>query len=441
MSRSTARAAGAVLLSLAVCSIAPLAAITPAAPVVSVDARTADDECPRGVYAPERAPALAELQADLAWKEATGAGILVAIVDSGIDATNDHLQGVIAGGINLVPDGTDPQGLTDQDGHGTIIAGQIAARPIEGSGVIGLAPSAQLLSVRVFGTEGTETTPAVNPPTAERISAGIVWAAQNGADIINVSLSDVTEGVGLLDAVNVAIANGALVVASAGNRGTTGYTEDSIRYPAGFPGVLGVAATNALGVVTEDSIHGPQVAVAAPGVNVLSIQKDGGDCAFATEEASTSFATGYASAAAALVAEAHPTEGPLQWKYRLEASASRVNQDARDDKAGWGMVQPYDAITLVPSATTRGPESPFADTSKSAIGTPVVEVEPHPSDSPFLVTRDVLIYVAAAAASILGVIAVIIVLRRRRRESKNPQASTTDGPKRPHAPSTAAGSR
>lgn len=417
MIRSTARAAGAVLLGIAVCSIAPLASIAPSTPI-SIDSRAADDACPRGVYAPERAPALAELQADLVWKKATGVGIIVAVVDSGIDATNEHFAGVIVGGINLVPDGLDPNGLVDLDGHGTIIAGQIAARPIDGSGVIGLSPSANLLSVRVFGTQGDENTPAVNPPTPERISAGIVWAAENGADVINVSISDVSEGAGLLDAVNVAIANGALVVASAGNRTTTGYTEDSIRYPAGYPGVLGVAAADALGMVNEDSIHGPQVAVSAPGVNVLSIQKNGGDCGFATEEASTSFATGYASGAAALVAEAHPDETPAQWKYRLEASATRVNQDARDDVSGWGFIQPYDAVTLVPSSNTRGPESPFADTSKSAIQTPVIEVEPHPTDAPFELTREVLTYVAVAAASILGVLAVIITYRRTRRDAK-----------------------
>jgi type VII secretion-associated serine protease mycosin len=375
----------------------------------------ADEDCAPGIYTDVPPPALTSLQTTEAWKHSTGRGVTVAVVDSGIDASNVHLAGVVIGGINLVGDGENAQGLVDQDGHGTAIAGQIAARPVEGSTVIGIAPSATLLSVRVFAGQDTQSVDAGHGPTAARISEGIRWAADNGAIIINVSLSDFTEGSGLLDAVTYATARGALVVASAGNRGTTGFTEDSVRYPAGYPGVLGVSATNEFGVVTDDSIHGPQVAVAAPGVTVVTAGAGAGDCIYATEAASTSFATGYTSGAAALVASAHPTETPAQWKYRLEATALRANPDARDDVSGWGVIQPLDAITLVPSASTRGPESPFADNSGSAVQQADVVVEPRPSDSPFAVTKDAMLYLVVGTTSVTAVLGVLITYRRFRR--------------------------
>jgi len=386
---------------------------------LAVDAVRAD--CDPGTYRYETVvpPALDMMQINKAWEHGKGAGVTVAVVDSGIDGNNQHLRQAIAGGVNLVPDGLDPLGRIDQFGHGTAIAGQIAARAYEGSGVIGVAPEAMLLSVRVFANRSDEAIEAGWGPSAARLAEGIRWAADNGADIINVSISDYADQPELLDAANYATASGSLVVASAGNRGTTAFTENSIRYPAGYPGVLGVTATNHLGVVTSDSIHGPQVAVAAPGVNVVTSAVGAGDCIYATEEASSSYATGYASGAAALVVEAHPTETPAQWKYRLEASARRANLDARDDVAGWGVIQPYDAITLVPSASTRGPESPFADTSKSQLGTPEVSVDPQPSNSPLAQTRQIMLVVAVIAVSVLGIFGVIVVLRRVRRAEKS----------------------
>jgi membrane-anchored mycosin MYCP len=404
-------AAIAAIVAALVLPLVASAAPASAAPT----ALTAEGDCLLGALIADAPPALLGLQSNAVWQLATGRGVTVAVVDSGIDVRNMHLQGAVIGGINLVDDGEHSQGFTDLDGHGTAIAGQIAARAIEGSGVVGLAYESQLLSVRVFRAQDQQTIEAGFGPTAERISEGIVWAADNGASIINVSLSDFSEGAGLRAAVDYATQRGALVVASGGNRGTTGFTADSIRYPAGYPGVLGVAATNELGVVTDASIRGPQVAVAAPGVSVLTTAAGATDCVYATEEASTSFATGYASAAAALVAQAHPSESPVQWKYRLEASASRANADSRDDRSGWGVIQPYDAITMIPSASTRGPVSPFVDTGSSAIKATEVVVDPRPSDSPFGYTVETLMYLAISATTVLAVLGLLVVLRNARR--------------------------
>ena len=384
----------------------------------SIDSVLADD-CARGTfaYSPEPPPALLALQTNLAWKYATGLNVIVAVVDSGIDASNEHLRDAVIGGVNLVDDGENASGLSDLDGHGTAIAGEIAARQISDSGVVGLAPRAMLLSVRIFRGRDPQTIDAGFGPTSERLVAGIRYAVDHGASIINVSLSEYTESSALLDVVNYATSRGSLIIASAGNVKTTENTSNTPRYPAGYPGVIGVAAVDSLGLV-QDSISGPHVSVAAPGTNVLTSATGAGDCIYSTDEASTSYATGYVSGAAALVAEAHPDETPAQWKYRLEATAVRVNLDERTDAAGWGIIQPRDAIVLVPSASTRGPESPFTDTAGSAVSTTDVVVTATPSHSALGLTREVMMYVLIAAISVLGVLGVLIVLRRIRRAAR-----------------------
>ena len=383
-------------------------------PAAAADASLADCEPGQVVLTSDTPTALAKLQAASAWQLATGAGVVVAVVDSGIDVNNPHLTGVVAGGVDLVGDGVGPFG--DPLGHGTAIAGVIAARAIDGSGVVGLAPEAQLLSVRVFRGSDQQSVDAGFGPRADRIAAGIRWAADSGADIINVSLSINADVAEVRDAVAHAAARGSLVVASAGNRASTEDVADTPRYPAANSGALAVTATDALGVATHDSIHGPHVEVAAPGTDVLTLATGGGDCLFATAAAGSSFATGYASAAAALVAQAHPFETPAQWEYRLQVTADRDNPDHRDDLDGWGMIRPADAIALLPDRDLRGPLSPFFDTAGGPLVPPAVALEPDHSASPFDLTRDGMVLLAVGAATAigtLGAIGILVAFRRR----------------------------
>jgi membrane-anchored mycosin MYCP len=359
--------------------------------------------------------AIGTLEAEKVWAHATGKGVLVAVVDSGIDIDNPHLSDVVVGGTNLVGDGTNGSGYTDIEGHGTAVAGLIAAQRVEGSGVIGLAPDARLLSVRVFRGTDDESVKAGFGPTPSRLARGIRYAADHGADIINVSLSVTGESGELADAIDFAAARGSLVVASAGNRGTSKIQTDGVRYPAGYDTVLGVAATNNLGVVTSDSIHGPQVGVAAPGFTVLTTASRGRDCSYANDEPSTSFATGYTSAAAALIAEEFPNESAAEWKYRLEASAVRALPDSRDDVSGWGVINPLGALELVPGASTRGPASPFTQSTGSAHAGGATSVDLAETDRSADVTRYTMIMILIGAAAVLGTVGAILVLRRHRR--------------------------
>lgn len=363
------------------------------------------DACEVGVYRYSTEPpvSLGLLQSDASWSRATGKGVVVAVVDSGIDAKNVHFKDAIIGGINLVPDGEAADGTTDTSGHGTAVAGVIAARPYEpDSAVIGLAPDVKLLAVRVFRGDDDEAKEAGYGPDAKRLAQGIVWAVDNGADIINVSMSDDAPSQALEDAAAYATAHGVLIIASAGNRGTAEATVDSPRYPAAYDGVLAVSATDTDGAVTDSSIHGDHVDVSAPGQQILTATTGGGDCTYAANAASASFATGYVSAAAALLAQAYPDEAPAQWAYRLEASALRADPDARDTLAGWGMIQPFDALMLEQGADVRGPQNPDMASAPLTVDPAVADVH--------LVTKESVWDKTRGAAWALGVVAAIALL-------------------------------
>lgn len=426
MSSTRARfLAGAAAFTFATASLVALP--------ISLPSAHAADECKPGnpQFTTEIPPALSVLQAERAWTRTDGSGILVAVVDSGIDASNPHLVGAVTGGINLVGDGANPHGLVDFSGHGTAIAGQIAARTIEGSGIVGLAPGANLLSVRVFRGTDDESVRNGFGPDPQRLASGIRYAVDSGAAIINVSLSDYTATASLEDAVNYAVSHGSLVVASAGNRATATVTSDSLRYPAAYPGALSVTATDATGVVTYDSIHGSHVEVAAPGSNVLTTATGAGDCMYAVDAPSTSYATAYVSAAAALVAAAHPDETPDQWAYRLKATAIRGNPDARSDSAGWGVIQPSDAIDLLAGSSVRGPVNPLTGSTGRIVLPDSVTVSPDYSGSPLLAGQELFILLGIAASALLGIFGTVSILRLRRRTAASTQSATSDTTTRP----------
>lgn len=162
---------------------------------------------------------------------ADGDGITVAVVDSGVDTSNPHLAGTaVLPGVNLVGDGA-TDGRTDNYGHGTVVAGIIAARQVEGSALVGIAPKATILPVRVYDTVSNESSHSQGGPSPQMLAKGIRYAADHGAQIINVSQSTVTADDGLRSAVTYAQGKGSLIVASAGNRNTSSSTQDAPATP------------------------------------------------------------------------------------------------------------------------------------------------------------------------------------------------------------------
>lgn len=391
-----------------------------AGPATAGGLATAVGQCtPEKVqYVAEPPPALARLGARDAWSTASGAGVVVAVVDSGVDPGNAHLTAAVLPGTDVVGIEGDSRGWTDPAGHGTAVAGIIAARAVPESGLVGLAPDATILPVRVYYADDEQAAEAGVQPQTGRIAQGILWAVDNGARIINVSISSTTDDPALRDAVRIATERGALVVASAGNRTTAEDTTDTPRYPAAYDEVLAVTAVDAGDSATEDAIHGPHVEIAAPGTDVLTTFHAAGDCVLGGA-ASTSYATAYVSAAAALVAQAYPAEEPAQWAHRLTVTAARFVADARDDWVGWGVVRPTAALSFVDDGSAPGPPSPVHEA-------PVV-VPAEPEDLALGAEPDLLAPAQAVSAWwLLGAVgaclAAMIVSRltARRRGARSP---------------------
>ena len=389
--------------------VAPGATRALAAPVSASSLPRAAEVCEEGRtrYVKDTPTALVRLGARNAWTLATGQGVVVAVVDTGVADANAHFpDGVVLPGRSFV--GGSPR--TDPRAHGTAVAGIIAARSIgDRSGVEGLAPRAVILPVKVVPDEegGDDGGVAIGA-----LADGIRYAARSGARVVNVSLSTTSDDPRLRAAVGEATRAGALVVASAGNRRTAQDPADGPRYPAAYPEVVAVAATDADDRVTEDSVHGAHVDLAAPGRDVLTTWGAWGDCYLSQDGEATSYATAYVSAAAALVAQRFPSEGPARWKQRLEATAARDRRDVRDDTAGWGVVQPVEALTAVIDGGIAGPLAPGAKprptqqpgTTLVAVGT---VADPLARDR-----RQVLWVGIAVGSAVLGLALVRLVRRR-----------------------------
>ncbi len=341
---------GAAALFGALAVVASGLAVPGATPVAHAEPR----QCTEGQtrFITEVPPALARLGATQSWTLSTGKGVVVAIVDSGVSANNVHFPaGSVLPGRSFVGGAA----TTDESGHGTALAGIIAARDIgEKSGVVGVAKDAQILPVKITGGESGDP----EQQRSANLAAGIAYAVAAKADVINLSLSTTGNRDDIRAAIAAAVRAGVIVVASGGNREQGADVKDGLRYPAAYPGVLGVAATTTGDVVGENSIHGPQVDLAAPGDNVVTTFRSWGDCAFSEQQQSSSYATAYVSGAAALLREQFPTASPDQIGYRLTATASRGSRTVRDDVSGWGVVQPYEAMTAELDNSVAGPVPP-----------------------------------------------------------------------------------
>jgi len=309
--------------------------------------------------------ALYRLDAPNLLKIATGRGVSVAVVDSGVEDGNAHLASAVVDGASMVP-GDTTKGRTDVFAHGTAIAGIIAARPVKGSNVIGLAPEATIVPVRVYVDAATsDDTSSSQGATTASMAAGIKWAGDHGADVINISMSSGVDDPELRRAVEGAIKHGSVVVAAAGNR----YDEsepDGARYPAAYDGVIGVSATDTKDQVTDFSVHGSHVDVTAPGQAVLTTFLDAGDCLIGTGEAYSSYATAYVSALAALLRQRFPHESAEEISYRILAGASRSQSGQPDPVNGWGMIQPRESLSMLLDPNRVGPPFPGSEAKSTA---------------------------------------------------------------------------
>ena len=204
---------------------------------------------------------LTRIGGESAWEYACGQGVSVAVIDTGVacyDAPpysrgTDLVGTRCEGGYNFIDDNTSAY---DDEGHGTHVAGTIAQTTDNGKGVAGVAFCARVMPVKVLNGYGWGSTADV--------AEGIRWAADHGAQVINLSLGSPSPSAMMKDAVQHALDKGVVVVAAAGNEGE----DDSVGYPAAYPGVIAVSATDAKDELAWFSSRGPQVAIAAPGVKI-----------------------------------------------------------------------------------------------------------------------------------------------------------------------------
>jgi len=195
---------------------------------------------------------LAFLKVAEAQRYSQGAGVIVAVIDSGVDASHPDLAGSVLSGIDAQP-GASGNGWTDTDGHGTGMAGLIVAHghgPGGSLGVVGIAPQAKILPVKDGASAGTA------------VADGIAWATNHGAKVISISEGSADDDPRERAAVEQAIARDIVVVAGAGNLPGQG-----VDYPAAYPGVVAVAGVDQHGNHAEVSLTGPQVVLSAPAVN------------------------------------------------------------------------------------------------------------------------------------------------------------------------------
>ncbi|MFI5984901.1 type VII secretion-associated serine protease mycosin [Streptomyces sp. NPDC051555] len=347
--RATALAltSAATLTSAAVAAAAPTADPRPAGAVPAVRLAGAG-ECtfPMKKQIADRPWALQRLLLDALWAKTKGKGVRVAVIDTGVDRVNPQLASAVdvgAGKDYIDPKGGD--GTTDTVGHGTKVAGLIAARPQEGTGFVGLAPEATIIPIRQNDDKETGK--------ADTLAAAIRHAIAQKAQVINIS-QDTTlpmaEESDLGKAVKEAVAADIVVVASAGNDGMDGQKRKT--YPAAFPGVLAVASVDRNNERAAFSQPGPFVGVAAPGVDMVSTVPGFGQCV----DNGTSFSAPYVAGLAALLRAQNPKWTAPQIIWQIEQSAERA-VNGRDDYVGWGVVDPVRAVATDSAAPPAGPPS------------------------------------------------------------------------------------
>lgn len=292
---------------------------------------------------------------DQVWETTKGAGVKVAIIDSGVDGSVADLRGAVVGGTDESglgsPDGQTPVG--DDPEHGTMVASVLAGRGTGGrSGVIGVAPEAELLSVSVaFGDSKAERS------SDDQIAAGVRWAVDNGAQVINMSLTRNTKDwpVSWDDAFQYAFDHDVVVVAAAGNRGSG---TDEVGAPATIPGVLTVAGVDRNEIASDDaSSQGITISVSAPSEQIVGVVPGGGY----VQWSGTSAAAPIVSGMVALVRAAHPDLDANNVIQRVIATATAKSDTVPSPIYGYGLINPPGAVFDEVALVTSNPMGSLAD--------------------------------------------------------------------------------
>lgn len=359
--------------------------------------------------------------ADKIWKHSTGENVVVAVVGTGVDASEPDLKGQVLEGKDL----TDEGGGAHKDlvGRGTAVAGIIASHGHGAGGDAGpkgLAPDAKILPVRVINERGD---------LGVSIDEGVRYAVDQGADVINLSVAFSTKDLRAQRAIEYAMRKDVIVVASAGSRGTR-----QENYPAAYPGVVSVGAVDETGGVWKDSSWGSNIALMGPGEQVVVIDDDF-DAGYALSDG-TAYATAFVSASAALVRSAHPDLTGGQVINRLTKTAKipageTSEPELPDPQYGYGIVRPYRAVTYDLPA---GPEAgPLPQPSPSPTETGTVDTsgsDDSSTDWMYVLGPPIVLFglIFVIIVVLVAILITVIMIRGRRKDKELQPAPGWPGP-------------
>ena len=265
------------------------------------------------------------VDAEISWKISAGDPVKVGVIDTGIDLSHPDLKDNIKVGYNAIYPWKSPN---DDNGHGTHVAGIIAALN-NSIGVVGVGPKIDLYAIKVLNASGSGY--------LSDVIEGLDWAVKNGMQVVNMSLGTDQDVQSFHDAIKNAYNAGVTIVAAAGNSG------GAVTYPAAYSEVIAVSATDQNNQIASWSSRGPEVDLAAPGVNIYSTYKGS---TYKTLSG-TSMAAPHVTGAAALVIDAKKcgTCTPSEVRQRLQQTAIDLGDPGTDNLYGAGLVNVYKALT------------------------------------------------------------------------------------------------
>jgi len=259
--------------------------------------------------------------------------VVVAVIDSGVATTHPDLAQAVLPGWNVVT-GTGETG-DEVSSHGTHIEGIIGASH-NGRGVAGIDPAARILPVKVtnlFGSTGSSW-----------VASGVVWAADHGARILNISIGFTADNQTLRSAIQYAAGRGCVIVCSAGNVPTS-----PIVYPGRYPEVIAVGATDNRDALWAQSATGAELDLVAPGVDIVSTWHKAASPSTFAFQTGTSQAAPQVAGVAALVMSVAPELTAPQVRLILEVSVRDLGPPGWDDQHGYGRIDALRAVTLATS--------------------------------------------------------------------------------------------
>lgn len=320
---------------------------------------------------------LPKIAAPAAWDIAGGQGVTIAILDTGVDATHPDLAAKMVSGWNMYDNNSDTR---DVHGHGTAVAGTAAAAGNNAIGVAAVAPNAKIMPMRIANPSGYAY--------YSTIAQALNWAADNGANVANISFLGVAGSASIQSAAQYFRNKGGLTVVSAGNNGV----DEGI---APNDDIIAVAATDANDAKTSWSSFGSFVDVSAPGAGIWTTMNGGGYGAWS----GTSFASPVVAGVAALMKSANPLLTPGEIESLLFASATDLGNPGKDSWYGSGRVNAGAAVFAAHHAAARDTQPPSVAITNPAGGTVkgLVPVNVNAADNVGVVRVDLLVNGAAFA--------------------------------------------